>query len=104
MGASRARILPRHPLPNRMAPWIVRLTFIVAYSVLSEAVLRFSGLGAEPPTPTRGNVIAEGRLSIREAPSITLIPGLALAMTVLGLDLLGDGFGDVLDPRLEVEP
>ena len=83
MGAGHARILLRHVLPNCMAPLIVQLTFIFAYSVLSEAVLSFLGLGAEPPTPTWGNIIAEGRLYIREAPWITLIPGLALAMTVL---------------------
>ena len=103
MGASDARILLRHVLPNCMAPLIVQLTFIFAYSVLSEAVLSFLGLGAEPPTPTWGNIIAEGRLYIREAPWITLIPGLALAMTVLGLNLLGDGLRDVLDPRLKVQ-
>jgi peptide/nickel transport system permease protein len=103
MGASHARILSHHVLPNCMAPLIVQLTFIFAYSVLSEAVLSFLGLGAEPPTPTWGNIIAEGRLYIREAPWITLIPGLALAMTVLGLNLLGDGLRDVLDPRLKVQ-
>lgn len=103
MGASHARILFRHVLPNCMAPLIVQLTFIFAYSVLSEAVLSFLGLGPEPPTPTWGNIIAEGRLYIREAPWITLIPGLALAMTVLGLNLLGDGLRDVLDPRLKVQ-
>lgn len=103
MGASHARILLRHVLPNCMAPLIVQLTFIFAYSVLSEAVLSFLGLGAEPPTPTWGNIIAEGRLYIREAPWITLVPGLALAMTVLGLNLLGDGLRDVLDPRLKVQ-
>lgn len=103
MGASHARILLRHVLPNCMAPLVVQLTFIFAYSVLSEAVLSFLGLGAEPPTPTWGNIIAEGRLYIREAPWITLVPGLALAMTVLGLNLLGDGLRDVLDPRLKVQ-
>jgi peptide/nickel transport system permease protein len=103
MGASHARILLRHVLPNCTAPLIVQLTFIFAYSVLSEAVLSFLGLGAEPPTPTWGNIIAEGRLYIREAPWITLVPGLALAMTVLGLNLLGDGLRDVLDPRLKVQ-
>lgn len=103
MGASNQRILLRHVLPNCTAPLIVQLTFIFAYSVLSEAVLSFLGLGAAPPTPTWGNIIAEGRLYIREAPWITLIPGLALAMTVLGLNLLGDGLRDVLDPRLKVQ-
>lgn len=103
MGATHARILFKHVLPNCLAPLIVQLTFIFAYSVLSEAVLSFLGLGAEPPAPTWGNIIAEGRQYIREAPWITLIPGLALAMTVLGLNLLGDGLRDVLDPRLKVQ-
>ncbi len=103
MGATHLRILFKHILPNCLAPLIVQLTFIFAYSVLSEAVLSFLGLGAEPPTPTWGNIIAEGRQYMREAPWITLIPGLALAMTVLGLNLLGDGLRDVLDPRLKVQ-
>lgn len=103
MGATDARIILKHVLPNCMAPLIVQLTFIFAYSVLSEAVLSFLGLGAAPPTPTWGNIIAEGRNYIREATWITLIPGIALAMTVLGLNLLGDGLRDVLDPRLKVQ-
>jgi peptide/nickel transport system permease protein len=103
MGAGHYRILRYHILPNCMAPLIVQLTFIFAYSVLSEAVLSFLGLGAQPPTPTWGNIIAEGRQYIREAPWITVIPGLALAFTVLGLNLLGDGLRDVLDPRLKVQ-
>ncbi|MBM3571323.1 MAG: ABC transporter permease [Alphaproteobacteria bacterium] len=102
MGASHWRVLSRHVLPNCLAPLIVQLTFIFAYAVLSEAVLSFLGLGAAPPTPTWGNIIAEGRQYIREATWITLIPGLALAVTVLGLNLLGDGLRDVLDPRLKV--
>jgi len=102
-GAGHWRILRRHILPNCMAPLIVQLTFIFAYAILSEAVLSFLGLGAQPPTPTWGNIIAEGRQYIREATWITVIPGLALALTVLGLNLLGDGLRDVLDPRLKVQ-
>lgn len=102
MGASHMRILLKHILPNCLAPLIVQLTFIFAYAVLSEAVLSFLGLGAAPPAPTWGNIIAEGRQYMREAAWITLIPGLALAVTVVGLNLLGDGLRDVLDPRLKV--
>jgi peptide/nickel transport system permease protein len=102
-GAGDWRIIRRHVLPNCMAPLIVQLTFIFAYAVLSEAVLSFLGLGAQPPVPTWGNIIAEGRQYIREAPWITVIPGLVLAATVLGLNLLGDGLRDVLDPRLKVQ-
>ena len=75
MGAGHYRILRYHILPNCMAPLIVQLTFIFAYAILSEAVLSFLGLGAQPPTPTWGNIIAEGRQYIREAPWITVIPG-----------------------------
>ncbi len=102
MGASHLRIIFKHILPNCLAPLIVQLTFIFAYAVLTEAVLSYLGLGAAPPTPTWGNIIAEGRDYIREAAWITLIPGMFLAITVLGLNLLGDGLRDVLDPRLKV--
>jgi len=101
-GAGDARILLGHVLPNSLAPLIVQLTFIFAYAVLAEAVLSFLGVGPPPPTPTWGNMIAEGRNFIREAPWITLMPGLAVSITVLGLNLLGDGLRDVLDPRMKV--
>ena len=102
-GAGYLRILFRHILANSMAPLIVQLTFIFAVSVLAEAVLSFIGVGPPPPTPTWGNVIAEGRNYIREAPWISLFPGIAIGVTVLGLNLLGDGLRDVLDPRIKVE-
>jgi peptide/nickel transport system permease protein len=102
-GAGYLRLLFRHILANSLAPLIVQLTFIFAVSVLAEAVLSFIGVGPPPPTPTWGNVIAEGRNYIREAPWISLFPGIAIAVTVLGLNLLGDGLRDVLDPRIKVE-
>jgi peptide/nickel transport system permease protein len=102
-GAGHGRILLKHVLPNSLAPLIVQLTFIFAYAVIAEAILSFLGLGPEPPTPTWGNIIAEGRQYIREAPWITLFPGIAIAMTVLGLNLLGDGLRDGLDPRMKVQ-
>jgi peptide/nickel transport system permease protein len=102
-GAGHLRVLVRHILANSLAPLIVQLTFIFAVSVLAEAVLSFIGVGPPPPTPTWGNVIAEGRNYIREAPWISLFPGIAIGLTVLGLNLLGDGLRDVLDPRVKIE-
>ncbi len=103
VGAGYLRVLFHHILANSMAPLIVQLTFIFAVSVLAEAVLSFIGVGPPPPTPTWGNVIAQGRNYIREAPWISLLPGIAIGITVLGLNLLGDGLRDVLDPRIKVE-
>ncbi len=103
-GAGHGRILRYHILPNAMAPLIVQLSFLFAVSVLTEATLSFLGVGAVPPTPTWGNIMAEGRQYLSDAPWIIAIPGLALMITVLGLNLLGDGLRDVLDPRLRVQP
>jgi peptide/nickel transport system permease protein len=103
-GAGHFRILRRHILPNAMAPLIVQLSFLFAVAVLTEATLSFLGVGAVPPTPTWGNIMAEGRQYISDAPWIVAIPGAALMLTVLGLNLLGDGLRDVLDPRLRIQP
>lgn len=102
-GARHGWIIWRHILPNSLAPLLVQLTFIFAYAVLAEAILSFLGVGPPPPTPTWGNMIAEGKDYLREAPHIALFPGLAVAITALGLNLLGDGLRDVLDPRLRVQ-
>jgi peptide/nickel transport system permease protein len=102
-GAGHWRILSKHILPNCMTPLIVQLSFVFAYAVLSEAVLSFLGLGAPPTTPSWGILIADGRGYIREAAWLTVLPGAAIAVTVLGLNLLGDGLRDVLDPRLKVD-
>ena len=101
LGAGHLRILFRHILANSFAPLLVQLTFIFALAILAEAVLSFIGVGPSPPTPTFGNIIADGRNYIAEAPWITIWPGLAIMITVLGLNLLGDGLRDLLDPRLE---
>jgi peptide/nickel transport system permease protein len=103
-GAGHWRILRTHVLPNAMAPLIVQLSFLFAYAVLTEATLSFLGLGAVPPTPTWGNIMAEGRQYMREAPWIITMPGILLMITVMGLNLLGDGLRDVLDPRLRLQP
>lgn len=102
-GASQGRVLFLHVLPNCLGPLLVQLTFVFAYAVLAEAALSFLGMGPPPPTPTWGNIIAEGRDYLREAPWICLFPGAAISLTVLGLNLLGDGLRDVLDPRMTVE-
>lgn len=100
LGISDYRIVFRHILPNCIPPMIVQGTFIFAFAVLTEASLSFLGVGAPPYIPSWGNVISEGRLFMREAPWITLFPGMAILLTVLGLNLLGDGLRDSLDPRL----
>jgi peptide/nickel transport system permease protein len=102
-GAGHWRILRTHILPNAMAPLIVQLSFLFAYAVLTEATLSFLGVGAVPPTPTWGNIMAEGRQYMTDAPWIITIPGAALMITVLGLNLLGDGLRDILDPRLRIQ-
>jgi peptide/nickel transport system permease protein len=101
VGAGHLRILFRHILANSLAPLLVQLTFIFALAILAEAVLSFIGVGPPPPTPTFGNIIADGRNYIAEAPWISIWPGIAIMLTVLGLNLLGDGLRDVLDPRLK---
>jgi peptide/nickel transport system permease protein len=100
LGAGDPRIVLRHVLPYCMGPLVVQLTFVFAYAVLSEAALSFLGMGPTPPTPTWGNIISDGRDYLREAPWICLFPGVAISLTVLGLNLLGDGLRDLLDPRL----
>jgi peptide/nickel transport system permease protein len=102
-GARQGRVLFLHVLPNCLGPLLVQLTFVFAYAVLAEAALSFLGMGPPPPTPTWGNIIAEGRDYLREAPWICLFPGAAISLTVLGLNLLGDGLRDLLDPRMTVE-
>jgi peptide/nickel transport system permease protein len=101
-GAGGWWIIRKHILTNSLAPLIVQLSFIFAYAVLAEAMLSFLGLGPTPPTPTWGNIIAEGRGYLREASWITMFPGIFIAITVLGLNLIGDGLRDVLDPRMRV--
>lgn len=101
-GASDLRIVFRHILPNCLSPLIVQFSFIFAYAILAEAGLSFVGAGPPPPIPSWGNILSEGRVYIVEAPWISIFPGLFIAVTVLGLNLLGDGMRDVLDPRLKL--
>lgn len=100
LGAPIHGILMRHILPNALAPVIVQLTFIFAESVLAEASLSFLGVGLPPYIPSWGTIITSGRMYMQVAPWITVFPGLAILITVLGLNLLGDGLRDLSDPRL----
>jgi peptide/nickel transport system permease protein len=101
-GTSTPRIMLRHILPNVLPILIVQQTFVFALAILSEAVLSFLGIGAIPPTPSLGNIIADGRDFIPVAPWISFYPGATIVVLVLGLNLLGDGLRDVLDPRIKV--
>lgn len=92
-------ILWRHVLPNTLAPLLVQGTYIFASAVLTEAILSFIGAGTPPSIPSWGNIIAEGRTVFHIAPHIVLLPGLALSVTVLAVNLLGDGLRDHFDPR-----
>jgi peptide/nickel transport system permease protein len=100
LGARTPMLLARHVLPNTLAPLIVQGTFICASAILVEAILSFLGVGIPPETPTWGNIMAEGRALFRIFPHNILFPGLFLALTVLGVNILGDGLRDSLDPRL----
>lgn len=103
LGARDMRILFVHVLLNSTAPLIVRLTYVFAIAILAEAVLSYIGVGPPPPAPSFGNIIANGRDFMVEAPWVTIFPGIAIFIVVLGLNLLGDGLRDVLDPRMRVE-
>ncbi len=99
VGTSPWRILWRHILPNTLAPVIVQATYVCASAIIIEAILSFLGAGTPPTTPSWGNIIAEGRTLFLVATYIILIPSAFLSVTVLAINLLGDGLRDALDPR-----
>lgn len=99
IGVSEWRILLRHILPNAAGPLIVQSTLNLAGAILSAAYLGFLGLGAQPPTPEWGAMLADGRTYLRTAPHVAIYPGLAVMLVVLGFNLFGDGLRDALDPR-----
>ena len=101
VGTPPLQLVVRHVLPNTVAPLIVHGTFICASAILIEAILSFLGIGIPPEVPTWGNIMAEGRTLFRVFPHNILYPGLFLAITVLGVNMLGDGLRDVLDPKRE---
>src|SRR3954463_2258702 len=93
-------ILLRHILPNTLAPLLVQGTYICASAMITEAVLSFLGAGTPPNIPSWGNIMAEGRALFQVAYYIILFPGICLSLTVLAVNLVGDGLRDALDPRL----
>ena len=98
-GVSGPAIIARHVLPNVLAPIIVQAALRVSGAIITEAGLSFLGLGPPPPTPVWGSMIAEGRNFIVMAPHVSTFPGIAILLTVLAFNLLGDGLRDVMDPR-----
>jgi peptide/nickel transport system permease protein len=100
VGTRLPQILLRHILPNSIPPLIVQATYICASAMLTEAILSFLGAGTPPEIPSWGNMMAEGRLYFPIAPRIVLLPGVALALTILAVNVLGDGLRDRLDPKL----
>jgi peptide/nickel transport system permease protein len=93
------KILWRHILPNAIAPLIVQGTYVCASAILVEAILSFLGVGLPPDIPTWGNVMADGRMQFNQFPQTVLFPGVFLALTVLAVNILGDGLRDTLDPK-----
>jgi ABC-type dipeptide/oligopeptide/nickel transport system permease subunit len=100
LGASPLGILTSHVLPNALTPLIVQATLGIASAILDAAALSFLGLGAAPPTPEWGLMLGEERNSVFNAPHLVFLPGIAIMLTVLAFNLIGDGLRDALDPRL----
>jgi peptide/nickel transport system permease protein len=100
LGSRPWRVLFRHVLPNAASPIIVEVSLRLAFAILSEASLSYLGLGTPPPAPSWGQMIADGRQILETSPWISIGPGLAITVAVLGFNLFGDGLRDLLDPRL----
>lgn len=102
LGASDTRIIFRHILPNAMSPVLVSSVLGIAGAVLVESALSFLGIGVQPPTPSWGNILTIGKDNIEIAWWLSVFPGLAILVTVLGYNLLGEGIRDAIDPRLKI--
>jgi peptide/nickel transport system permease protein len=100
LGAGHGRVLFRHILPNSVSPLLVFSSMQVATSILLAAILSFLGLGVQPPTPEWGKMVSDGRAYLLDAPHASLFPGIAIFLTVMGFNCLGDGLRDALDPRM----
>lgn len=101
LGASDARLILRHMLPNALAPVMVSATLMVAGAILTESALSFLGLGVQPPTPSWGNILTAGKDNIEIAWWLSVFPGLAILITVMSYNLLGEGIREAIDPRLK---
>lgn len=99
LGATDTRILRSHVLPNVVAPIIVQTSLSLAFAILAEAALSFLGLGVQPPAPAWGRMLAEGRGFFQQAPWMAIFPGLAIVITVMAFNFVGDGLRDALDPQ-----
>ncbi len=102
IGASTSAIVLRHVVPNVSAPLLVQTTVSLSTAILTEAALSFLGLGTQPPTPSWGLMLSDARQYMLIDPWIAVLPGIAIAVTVLGFNLLGDGLRDLLDPRIRI--
>ena len=101
LGGRDSRIIFRHILPNAISPVLVSATLGVAGAILTESALSFLGIGVQPPTPSWGNMLIAGKQTLGTAWWLSAFPGLAILVTVLGYNLLGEGIRDALDPRLQ---
>jgi peptide/nickel transport system permease protein len=101
LGASDVRLILRHLLPNALAPVMVSATLGVAGAILTESALSFLGLGVQPPTPSWGNILTAGKDNIEIAWWLSVFPGLAILVTVMSYNLLGEGIREAIDPRLK---
>lgn len=101
LGQSNGQIIIKHILPNALAPIIVQTSLSLAFAILAEAALSFFGLGTQPPDPSWGRMLSEGRSFLNQAPWMGIFPGLAIMLSVMGFNFLGDGLRDLLDPRLK---
>jgi ABC-type dipeptide/oligopeptide/nickel transport system permease subunit len=100
LGAGHGRLLLGHILPNSLSPLLVFSSMQIATAILLAAILSFLGLGVQPPTPEWGKMVSDGRAHLLEAPHVSLFPGIAIFLTVMGFNCLGDGLRDALDPRI----
>jgi ABC-type dipeptide/oligopeptide/nickel transport system permease subunit len=102
LGASEIRVMARHILPNVIAVIVISVTLRVGVSILAEASLSYLGLGVQPPTPSWGNLVADGREYLRSAWWVSLLPGAFVFISVMAFNLLGDGLRDAFDPKMKI--